>query len=100
MKRIVLEKEEQTVDLSEVKYIAHPIVGASHKASKEKAFVVMTDYENFNSYKLMCLNGFERGNHHDCKEYIGTLLDNIFKHPGYDFFLFSSPTELFGWLAK
>ena len=77
MKRIVIEKDEQTVDLSEVKYVVHPIVGASHKSTKEKAFVVMTDYENFNSYKLMCLNGFERGNHYDSKEYIGTL-DNIF----------------------
>ena len=99
MKRIVIEKDEQTVDLSEVKYVVHPIVGASHKSTKEKAFVVMTDYENFNSYKLMCLNGFERGNHYDSKEYIGTL-DNIFTLPGYDFFLFNTPTELFGWLAK
>ena len=99
MKRIVIEKDEQTIDLSEVKYIAFPIVGACHKSTKQKAFVVMTDYENCKEYKLMCVDGFERGNQHDCKGYTGTL-DNIFTHLGYDFCLFDSPTELFGWLAK
>jgi hypothetical protein len=99
MKRIVIEKDEQTVNLSEVEYIAYPAIGACHKASKEKAFVVMTEYDKRDTYKLMCVDGFERGNQYDSKEYIGTL-DNIFKHPGYDFFLFNTPTELFGWLAK
>jgi hypothetical protein len=99
MKRIILEKEKQTIDLAEVNNIAYPIVGACRKSSKEKAFVVMTDYENRNSYKLMCVGGFERGNHYDTKEYIDTL-ENIFKHCGYDFFLFDTPKELFAWLAE
>jgi hypothetical protein len=34
--RIVIEKDEQTVDLSEIKCIAYPVVGASHKSTKEK----------------------------------------------------------------
>jgi hypothetical protein len=99
MKRIILEKDEQTIDLAEVNDIAYPLVGASHKSSKEKAFVVMTDYENRNAYKLMCVGGFERGNHYEWKKLSGTL-ENIFKHPGYDFFLFNTPKELFAWLAE
>ncbi len=99
MKRIILEKDEQTIDVTKLSYIAYPLIGASHKSSKEKAFVVMTDYENRNAYKLMCVGGFERGNSYDSKEFSG-ILENIFKHPGYDFFLFSTPKELFAWLSE
>jgi hypothetical protein len=99
MKRIILEKDEQTIDVTKLGYISYPLIGASHKSSKEKAFVVMTDYENRNSYKLMCVGGFERGNHYDSKEFSGTLA-NIFKNAGYDFFLFDTPKQLFAWLAE
>jgi hypothetical protein len=99
MKRIILEKEKQTIDLAEVNNIAYPIVGACRKSSKEKAFVVMTEYKKSNAYKLMCVDGFELGNHHDGKEVSGTL-ENIFQHFGYDFFLFDTPKELFAWLAE
>jgi hypothetical protein len=99
MKRIILEKEKQTIDLAEVNDIVFPIVGACNKYSKEKAFVVMFEYCKLDTYKLLCMNGFERGNHHHGKGVSGTL-ENIFKHPGYDFFLFDTPKELFAWLAE
>jgi hypothetical protein len=99
MKRIILEKDEQTIDVTELGYIRYPLIGACDKSSKQKDFVVMTEFENRNSHRLMCMDGFERGNHYDSPEFSGTLA-NIFKIAGYDFFLFDTPKELFAWLAE
>jgi hypothetical protein len=101
MKRIILKQEKPTISAHDVSYIPHPIVGAKHTnhGSKQKAFVVMTEYMNINSYKLMCVNRFEAGNQHDSPEYSGTL-ENIFKLFGYDFYLFETPAELFKWLSE
>lgn len=98
---IILKQEKPTISAHDVSYIPHPIVGAEQltRFSKQKSFVVMTEYNNSNSYKLMCVNRFEAGNQHDCPEYSGTL-ENIFKHSGYDFYLFETPAELFKWLSE
>lgn len=99
MKRIINKQEEPTISLSDVQYITHPIIGAQHTNSKQKALVVMTEFEKSNAYKLVCVEGFERGNHYDSRAYSGTL-ENIFKLPVHEFFLFETPQELFAWLAK
>lgn len=99
MKKILTNQSEPVIHVSTLPQ--YPLIGAKHTnhGSKQKAFVVMTEYNNSNSYKLMCVNRFEAGNQHYSPEYSGTL-ENIFKLFGYDFYLFETPAELFKWLSE
>jgi hypothetical protein len=78
---------------------AYPIIGASQKNKpNEKMILVMTEYENSNSYVLLAKEAFEQGNRFD-KPYKDTI-EKILKHPTLDFFLFDSSTDLFKWLSE
>ena len=81
----------------------YPIIGAFHKEMpSNKSFVVMTKYDDHESYYTMCRDGFELGNGYgtdDVGPYMGTL-ENIFSHPSLSFVLFDSPKELFKWLSE
>lgn len=81
----------------------NPIIGAFNRAHPDrKSFLVMTKYNNHESYYLMCREGFEIGNGYATDgvgPYAGTIA-NVLSHPSLDFVLFENTQELFKWLAE
>lgn len=95
MKKIITSSPTDSVAVKDLPI--YPIIGAANKNGKLKTFVVMTEYDNKNSYKFLSSHGIQTGNGYSMHS--GNLA-SVFSHPEYDFYLFNSTTELYKWLAE
>lgn len=80
----------------------YPLIGVQHKTTNKKSLVVMLEFDNTASYRIMCLNSFGRGNGYDTAPFKkdGDTLEQIFKLDFLQFFLFETEKKLFAWLAE
>ena len=76
----------------------HPIIGAFHPdRPHEKAFVLMDEHTDEETYSLRPVRRFHVGNVY--RQFRGTL-EGVLSHPDLTYLLFDTEQELFAWLAE
>lgn len=94
MKKIITSTPPESILINELP--SFPIIGVIDP-SKNKTFVIKTEYGDPNSYKLLSNNGVSTGNSYG--NFNGSL-QNVLSHPNCQYFLFESEKELFKWLSE
>lgn len=94
MKKIITTLSTDSISVQDLP--SRPVIGAMDTFGN-KTLVIMSGYDNPDSYKLLSNNGISMGNSYP--KFNGSL-KKVLSHELHQYFLFETEKDLFKWLAE
>ena len=96
MKKIITSTPPKSILIKDLP--SSPVIGVIDP-SKNKTFVIKTEYDNPYSYKMLSTNGVSTGNAY-CSPSLSGSIEKVLSKENCQYFLFESEKELFKWLSE